>query len=325
MDTLTGKEFRLYRYTNSDASEWDTFVRNSRNGTFLFERGYMDYHSDRFMDHSLIARKGGRIMALLPANLLIDTSTGNRVLQSHGGLTYGGWILPQRHSDALDLMKCFSLLQKYATRERISAFDYKPIPYIYQKMPSQEDLYVLFRQGAILKERNLSCCIDLTENPGFNKQQKRHLRKAEMEGCKFYETKDCKEFHALLSDCLAERHRTRPVHTLEELELLHRRFPNIRIFMLDLPDGTPQAGVCIYETEMVAHVQYICSSPEARSKGLLTFLFNELIRRFAHCRYFDFGISNEDHGLYLNEGLYRQKASLGGSGVAYDRYMIFYK
>ena len=33
---------------------WDDFVRSSRNGTFLFERAYMEYHADRFKDHSLV-------------------------------------------------------------------------------------------------------------------------------------------------------------------------------------------------------------------------------------------------------------------------------
>lgn len=53
-------------------------------------------------------------------------------------------------------------------------------------------------------------------------------------------------------------------------------------------------------------------------------LLDALCRRFPHCRYFDFGTSNESHGLLLNEGLYRQKSSLGGSGVAYTRYVIDY-
>ena len=41
-------------YTNQLKDEWDSFVRLSKNGTFLFERGFMDYHSDRFDDCSLM-------------------------------------------------------------------------------------------------------------------------------------------------------------------------------------------------------------------------------------------------------------------------------
>jgi DNA-binding response OmpR family regulator len=42
------------RYTASRKREWDTFVSTAKNATFLFFRDYMDYHRDRFTDHSLM-------------------------------------------------------------------------------------------------------------------------------------------------------------------------------------------------------------------------------------------------------------------------------
>ena len=41
--------------------EWDNFVASAKNSTFLHMRPYMDYHSDRFNDYSLVAMKGGKI------------------------------------------------------------------------------------------------------------------------------------------------------------------------------------------------------------------------------------------------------------------------
>ena len=35
--------FEIERYTDAQAGEWNAFVRSSKNGTFLFGRGYMDY------------------------------------------------------------------------------------------------------------------------------------------------------------------------------------------------------------------------------------------------------------------------------------------
>lgn len=35
--------FEIERYTDAQAGEWNAFVRSSKNGTFLFDRGYMDY------------------------------------------------------------------------------------------------------------------------------------------------------------------------------------------------------------------------------------------------------------------------------------------
>lgn len=302
--------------------DWDRFVETSRNATFLFMRGYMDYHADRFEDHSLIALRNGKICALLPADLVTSVN-GEKILSSHGGLTYGGWLLAPHHPDAAEMLRIFGLLCDYARKEQISRIDYKPIPEIYAKSPSQEDLYALFRMGGTLVERNVSCSIDLRHNPGFNKQQRRNLKRAAGQECEITEETNLGRFHRLLTDCLLERHGVAPVHTLEELQMLRDRFPSeIRVYLLS-SGGEAQAGVCIFDTGRVAHAQYICSTAEARENGLLTMLFHRLIfNDFAAKDYFDFGICNEDYGLYLNEGLYRQKSALGGSAIIYDRYSL---
>ena len=79
------KIINIERYTAEKAAEWDEFVAKSKNGTFLFDRNYMDYHADRFADFSLMFYNDKhKLCALLPAN--IDDGT----LYSHQGLTYGG-------------------------------------------------------------------------------------------------------------------------------------------------------------------------------------------------------------------------------------------
>ena len=63
---------------------WDEFIDNSKNGTFMLKRDYMDYHADRFKDFSLMFYEDDKLIAVMPASL-----HGNEV-RSHGGLTYGG-------------------------------------------------------------------------------------------------------------------------------------------------------------------------------------------------------------------------------------------
>src|SRR2546422_7305996 len=78
---------RVEMYADSKKEAWDNFVLGSKNGTFLFLRDYMDYHRDRFVDHSLVVSlDDGTPLSLLPANRVADT------LVSHGGLTYGGVV-----------------------------------------------------------------------------------------------------------------------------------------------------------------------------------------------------------------------------------------
>ena len=72
----------ISRYTPESRHEWDKFVRNARNSTFLFLRDYMDYHADRFKDCSWIARKGSGIAAILPANVSERSEEHTSELQS---------------------------------------------------------------------------------------------------------------------------------------------------------------------------------------------------------------------------------------------------
>ena len=61
----------IRHYEPQSASEWNAFVAESKNGTFLFDRRYMDYHSDRFADSSFMVclhccRPTGRAMCFAP-------------------------------------------------------------------------------------------------------------------------------------------------------------------------------------------------------------------------------------------------------------------
>ena len=319
---MSERSYVIERYDQTKREEWDAFVKASRNATFLHQRGFMDYHSDRFGDHSLMVRAGGRLLALLPANI-----TPDGVLHSHQGLTYGGWLLPERHFEASDMMAIMRLAIEYCRREGITALDYKPIPAIYARMPSAEDIYALWMAGAERTVCNLSVTIDLRHNPGFNSRQKRNAARGEKSGGRVAElTTDAeiRSFSAMLTQCLAERHDTLPVHSAEELILLHGRFPSeIRFYAILDPEGNMQAGVATFDCGVTLHAQYICSTGAGRRDGLLALLFRHIIAEAGEThRYFDFGICNEQDGRYLNEGLAAQKYGLGGSATIYERYLL---
>lgn len=313
---MNGK-WNIKRFTPDLKKQWNDLVSESRNGTFLFLRDYMDYHSDRFKDFSLLACNNDRVMALLPANIC------GKELHSHQGLTYGGWILPKRHLDGADFMDLWQVWLRYCHDKGIERIYYKPVPYIYHSAPSQEDLYALFRSRAINTETNLSSTIDLRSFPGFNNLMRRHLRKASETNTRICEVSETDEFHRMTEQCLSDRHGTTPVHTASELQKLKKIFPdNIRFFMA-YTASEPVAGVCIYTEKNIAHCQYISSSEKGRKLNILPLLFHYLITEiFQNLRYFDFGTSNENAGMILNKGLLRQKFSFGGTGVAYSKYLI---
>jgi len=300
------------------AARWDEFARMSRNGTMLHQRGYMDYHSDRFKDCSLVALHQGKLCALLPACIEGDT------LWSHRGLTYGGWLVPLKHFDATVMVEVMDAACQWMSDNSIKRLVYKPVPHIYHRYPCEEDLYALFRHQAKLIETNISTTIDLTCPLPLDRGNKSGANAARKAGIQVGPSEDWEGYWRLLSSLLDERYGTRPVHTLDEMRLLHGRFPDgIRLYAATL-DGEMLAGVVMYLSQPVAHCQYIGASPQGKDSKALTLLFDYLIgeAKASGYRYFDFGISNEDHGRYLNEGLVRQKSRLGGRGIVYNTFEI---
>ena len=308
------EEWSIRRYGPEDADLWDRLVAESRQGTLLHMRGYMNYHSDRFTDCSLIALRKGKPTAILPANIAKEGR-----LYSHQGLTYGGWLTPFSHFDGSDMLDLFEAWAAWCRKHKINEIIYKATPHIYHRIPAEEDIYALFRYSATTETVNLSTVIDMREIPAFNTQQKRHLKKASSLKPWISETDNVSDFMPLLEECLRQRHDTTPVHSEKELQMLRDRFPKeIRLFLAGTGTET-EAGVCIYDTNSVAHCQYIATSESGRANGVLTFLFQHLIHNvFAGRRYFDFGTSNEEAGRILNSGLLHQKTGLGGRGVAYQ-------
>ena len=92
-----------------------------------------------------------------------------------------------------------------------------------------------------------------------------------------------------------ERHQSRPVHTLEEIMLLHHRFPQqILLYRVCRAEGRTVAGCVLYVTKRVVHVQYIGSTPEGRACGAVDLLFYHLIHEaYKDVPYFDMGTSVE--------------------------------
>ena len=145
--------FEIVRYRPDLAREWNQFVEASKNGTFLFDRHYMDYHADRFSDHSLLFYDKGRLQAVLPANARGD------VLQSHAGLTYGGLLMSQqlRAAEKLTLFKELNAELRATGFRRVV---YKCIPWIYHRLPAEEDIYAIHHVcHARLAARDFATCI----------------------------------------------------------------------------------------------------------------------------------------------------------------------
>jgi Acetyltransferase (GNAT) domain len=304
-------------YTAVDKRRWDDFVEGSKNGTFLFFRDYMDYHSDRFDDYSLLlCDDHGGIRALLPANRKED------LLLSHAGLTYGGVISDQRMSLPL-MMEVFQTIVLHLTRQKFSKFIYKTIPHIYHTLPAEEDMYILFRKNALLFRRDALTVIDYARRIKFQERRLRAIRKARRYPLPVRETEDYRQFWEILAKNLSIRHGLRPVHSVDEMELLSRRFPS-EIKLYAAFDGeVMRAGAVVFLSRNVCHVQYNASSEEGKDTGALDTVMDYLIEHYSRSkRFFDLGVSTEKDGRYLNSGLVEYKEGFGARTVVHDFYKL---
>ncbi len=304
-------EVLLYESRYKEA--WDEFVINAKNAHFMFCRDYMEYHSDRFKDHSLIFMVNGKILSVFPANI------SENILYSHQGLSFGGFISDTKMT-APTMLSIFDKLIEYSKKNNFKSITYKAIPYIYSTVPAQEDLYALNINNAQLKRVDISSTIDLSSKIDLSSRRKRGVKKAIKSGCKVSISDDYKSFHSILTDMLVNTHNTIATHSLSEIELLAKAFPqNIKLYVTLDSNNEICAGVLIFEMNHWAHAQYIVSSEKGKLCGALDLLFSELINKiYVEKSFFDFGISTESLGKILNTGLVTQKEEFGARGVIHN-------
>lgn len=309
--------FDIIRYTADRQAEWNAFAMQSRQGTFLFHRSYMDYHADRFTDCSLMFYREGNLYALLPANIADGT------LYSHQGLTYGG-LLTGIDASAADTVRLFEELMEWLRAHGISKMVYKAVPWIYHKVPAEEDLYALFHScGAGLMARDISSTLISGRHPKWHRDRRYNAKKALRNGIVAEQSDDFEGFWQVLGDNLMNKYGVRPVHSLEEIRLLKSRFPRNIVLYTATKGGELIGGTVLYLTQQVAHAQYISATPQGKHLGAIDAIYDRILNYdFVDYPYFDFGKSTEDYGHYLNANLIHQKEGFGGRGVCYDTYEI---
>ena len=303
-------------YIDSSRSEWDNFISISKNGTFLFKRNYMEYHKDRFDDYSLLAKNKGKLVAVIPAN------KHGKIIYSHQGLTYGG-VVSGIDMNPIIMDSLFLSLIERLKEQGIERLIIKRIPHIYERAPSEEDLYVFFRRRTKLIRRDLASAIFLPSRIPYERLRKRRIKIAKEAGVSVSESQDLSEFWGILSYNLKTKYGKDPVHTLEEIKYLKNSFPtNIRLYISKYK-AEIVSGVLVYETDTVAHLQYSASTDLGRDISAEDPIIDFLIDSYSSNKsYLDFGISTENEGTDLNDHLLFYKEGFGARTVVYDFYEV---
>ncbi len=313
------KTITIRKYKPEDYSIWNTFVAKAKNATFLFHRDFMEYHSNRFEDFSLLFfDEKNQIQAVFPANKL------DQEVYSHQGLTYGGLVFAQKNK-AADTEQLLLVLIDYLKKQSIKKCVIKLIPSIYSQASTQDLDYFLYQKGAVLSRRDMNLALNLRGALPISKSKMKHYKRVSQMGLSIVQETDFGNFwnHVLIPRLL-EKHQTYPVHTLEEIQYLQTKFPNwIKQFSVFENDQII-AGITIFESEQVVKSQYGATTKRGEQTRALDFLFIHLLQWYQNqgVAFFDMGIVTEHNGTSYNPGLLNQKEELGCSVFTHDFYTL---
>ena len=177
---------------------------------------------------------------------------------------------------------------------------------------------------AKLIRRDSMAVVDLSHKLLIASGRKEGIKKGIVNKLEIKEVYDFQDFwDEILIPNLTLKHHAKPVHTLQEISKLKALFPkNIRQFNV-YKNGNIVAGTTIFESENVAHSQYISGKEDKNELGGLDVLHHHLLSEvFNKMKFFDFGISNENQGRKLNNGLAYWKESFGASTIVHDFYEV---
>ncbi len=310
-------QFTVKKYNLAHQQEWNDFVSTSKNATFLFHRNFMEYHQNRFDDFSLMIYKDEKLYALLPGH-----KVGNKVY-AHNGLTYGSFML-QDSATFLNSFEAFKTMLEFLYENEIAALEIKVIPSFYNRMPSDELEYFLYQAKAQITKKDVLMVIDYDHQLRFEKNRREGINRAIRSGLEVKLDQNYKEFwNEVLLPNLSKKHGVKPVHSLEEIELLASRFPNNIQQVSVYQKGKMVAGTTIFLTHTTVHPQYVSGNTEKNGLGSLDLAYDFAINHFKEGRrYFDFNISSEENGTILNKGLLFWKETCGARAFTADNYLI---
>ena len=304
-------------YNDSYKPEWDNFIDISKNSTFLFKRDFMDYHSDKFKDNSLLIYKNSKLVALFPLNI------NDGKVYSHQGLTYGG-IIVNHDIKFIKYLELFTEVLNYLYEISIDKLFIKQIPVIYNSNFNGELDYLSFISAGAIYRRDIISVIDMQNDFKVSKDRIQGYKRGLKNNLEIREVDNFADFwNSLLIPTLSKKYSVKPIHNLDEIKQLKDSFKeNIKQFNVYHNDKIV-AGTTIFQTKNVIHVQYIGSTSEKNSLGSLDFLFFKLIMEiYVNHRYFDFGNSHENEGMKINQGLNYWKEGFGARSLTQDYYEI---
>ena len=139
--------YEIEIYQESQASAWDTFLKETVNGTFLQSRRFLSYHPiGRFEDCSLMIYDAkGNLAGLCPA--AVQMEDGRKIFVSHPGTTFGGLLVAHKHYKAEKVIAMLDAIECYMANESFAAADFRITPSVFSHASDTLLEYALVYRG----------------------------------------------------------------------------------------------------------------------------------------------------------------------------------
>ncbi|TWH46538.1 GNAT family N-acetyltransferase [Sporomusa sp. KB1] len=319
---------KLEIYNQSHQKDWDNFIGTSRNGTFMQQRTFLNYHPPgRFVDCSLMVYNShGNLIAVIPAAQKMEGQ--KKVFSSYPGASHGGIIVDQKFG-TYEAMALVPLLTEYCKSDNFNAIQIKMVPRIYHFWPSDEIEFALRYYGFSINTTELATALPIkalaNASDHLIESTQRNIRKAQKLGVTIEESNDLTAYWSILTDNLKQKHHAEPTHTLAEITDLTNRYPqSIKLFAAFLQEEMVSGVVVFLLNSRVINCFYIASNNKYQNLRSLELLFYKLISWGMEkgYDYLDWGISTENKGLVINQGLFEFKEKFGGRGILRESYYL---
>ncbi len=267
-----------------------------------------------------------QIIALIPAALKSENESS--IFCSHPGSSHGGIIINQTF-DTAKALTLIPLLIEHCNGMGVKAIEMKMVPRIYHSWPSDEIDFSLRYYGFSPEISELATALPLKNIENIELHMKKNAIKnrnqAINRGVTVKESKDLASFWKILECNLMKKHNTHPTHTYNEILDLTKRFPeNIKLFSAFYEEKMI-AGVLVFIlNSRVLNCFYICHDEKFQHFRPLNLVFSTLIHWGLNegFHFVDWGISTENKGKAVNQGLFKFKEGFGGRGVLRETYRI---
>lgn len=329
-----------------DNAKWDAFIATSRNGTIFHTRKFLVYHpEDRFTDASLMFLDGEKLVGVLPA------AVKDKMLVSHPGASYGGLVV-QPDTSVTESGAMLSALLEYAKEKKYAGISMLRLPpSSLQKQYSEDQQYWLYQQGYTLTRCEMDGAIDLApltlrlatlaqgQSEKANTSERveaiifetltgkcrNMVRQAERAKITVKLSSDFEQFWDILEAVLKARHEVKPTHTVTEIKKLHELLPQ-GFRLLAAFDGKKMVGgiVLITINDKALYTLYMGQEYASQQHHPMHLLLTEAIKLGLKegKRVLHLGVSTEDGGKKVNEGLFFFKESFGCRPVRRESFEI---